>query len=237
MKKREKEALREIFAVPGPFRKQEFFRKTGVPVISQREFVRRQVGYMGKSVWVISAAVFILALWEMRRQTQDMPWAFSALTPFVALTIASENGRSEAYGMAELELAGRFSLKSLVLARMEIVGMANLLLLCALFVLAGKGDMAAVGRNGVYLLVPYLLTADCGLWIVRRVKGREGNYMCFGAAVLVSVAELLLRRNISFLFEAEAFFGWIAAFAVAMTGFWLQMRFFIRQYAAGVYEI
>ncbi len=237
MKRREKEALREIFAAPAPCGKRDFFRKMNLPAISQREFVLRQVGYVGKSVWEVSAAVLILALLEARRQSQDMLWILSALTPFVALTIATESGRSEACGMAELEMTARFSLKSLVLARMEIVGMMNLLLLCSFFIFTGQRSAAMPGRDGVYLLTPYLLTADCGLWIVRRVRGREGNYICFGAAVLVSAIELLLRQNIPFLFGAEAFWGWFVALVVFMAGFGLQMKLFVGHYTVSAYEI
>ena len=44
------------------------------------------------------------------------------LLPFVALLAVTEGTRSAVYGMEELELATRFSLKSVLLARLCLVG-------------------------------------------------------------------------------------------------------------------
>ena len=45
-------------------------------------------------------------------------WITAALLPFVALLAVTEGTRSAVYGMEELELATRFSLKSVLLARL-----------------------------------------------------------------------------------------------------------------------
>ena len=58
-------------------------------------------------------------------------WITAALLPFVALLAVTEGTRSAVYGMEELELATRFSLKSVLLARLCLVGSLHaVLLLC-----------------------------------------------------------------------------------------------------------
>lgn len=66
--------------------------------------------------------------------------------------------------MEELELATRFSLKSVLLARLCLVGSLHAVLLLCLTLLCRGTGAASFGRTVVYLLVPYLLTAygGCG---------------------------------------------------------------------------
>ena len=58
---------------------------------------------------------------------KDVLWIISALIPFIAMSILTENARSGIYLMAELEMAARFSLKSVILARMEILGKTSVI--------------------------------------------------------------------------------------------------------------
>ena len=73
--------------------------------------------------------------------------------------------------MEELELATRFSLKSVLLARLCLVGSLHAVLLLCLTLLCRGTGAASFGRTVVYLLVPYLLTAYGGLWLSRRLRG------------------------------------------------------------------
>lgn len=170
-----------------------------------------QICYIRKEVWAVSAAVFAAALLGAAEAQSGMLWIISALTPFVALTAVTESARSEVFGMAELEATSRFSLKSVMLARMGIVGIAHFLLLCLVLPFVENTEAVGFWRTGVYLVVPYLLTSVLGLWLVRRICGREGNYACLGAAVIVSAMELAGGQNAPCLYQTEYFGWWVAA--------------------------
>ena len=71
--------------------------------------------------------------------------------PHIFLSAAFSFSDSSEWGMSELEMSARFSLKSVVLARMVIVGIANIVLEMILALLAGGNLLETV----LYLLVPY----------------------------------------------------------------------------------
>ena len=112
--------------------------------------------------------------------------------------------------MAELEMASRFSLKSLILARMEIMGLLHLLLL-SLSAFAGyrQGGVSLL-HTGVYLLVPYLLTNTTGLYLSRRMRGRECLYAVLAAAVVVAVIPKIAKL----LYKEELFIWWLAMLGI-----------------------
>lgn len=101
---------------------------------------------------------------------KDVMWGISALLPFAAVSVVTEQNRFHIFLMSELEMAARFSLKSVVLARMEILGIVHLLVLLFLIPVCARLHGASVFQTGLYLLVPYLLTADAGLWAAWRTS-------------------------------------------------------------------
>ncbi len=175
-------ALRAASPAPDPARKRAFLRSLPVPPVSHTAFILGQAGYVRRSVWAVSLGVFALALAVGRTMPADGLWIGAALTPFAAMAAVTELGRPALYGMEELELASRFGLRSVTLARMGFIGLAHLVLLVLLAALGG-GDVL---RRGTYLLVPYLLTDLLCLELSRRVRGKEALYACAGAAVLVA---------------------------------------------------
>ena len=213
MNKNLKTALDAAFAAPAPAEKQAFLRKLPPRPVSHAAFMLSQAGYIRKSTWALSAVILVLALAVGRYAPDDALWVIAALTPLAALTAVTENARSSLYGMEELELATRFSLKSVVLARMGGLGLVHLFLLCLLSPLARVGAAAGLLPAGVYLLTPYLLTTLLGLAVVRRIRGREAVYVCGALALLVSGLNTV-QSSFSRLYEPEYFPWWLAALAL-----------------------
>ncbi len=202
--------LAEAYPGPDPARKRAFLRAAPVPPVSHASFMLSQAGYVGKAVWAVSAAVFVLALAASRLIPAEGIWIGAALTPFAAMAAVSEQGRAVLYGMEELELASRFGRKSVVLARMGAVGLVHLGALLALALLGG-GDAL---RRGIYLLVPYLLTDLLCLEAVRRVRGRESLYVCAGAAVLTAGLAAAMSQHRG-AYDPVNFHWWLLALAAA----------------------
>lgn len=193
MNRRMKEILREGFEAPPPVHKQFFLSMLPPQRISNFSFMLSQLGYIRKRVLVVSIFFVTVCLAGACFLNLDMLWIISAFMPFIALSALTESFRSAAYGMDELEMSTRFSLRSVVLARIGILGVFHLILLCLLMPLAYLHSIFNVLQVGVYLLVPYLLTDVTGLWAIRNIKGKEGLYACMGIAVFVSVIYSLLR--------------------------------------------
>lgn len=211
MNKELKNALKESFKAPAPIRKKEFLRSVQKPSINIFEFVGTQTAYIRKWVWGLSVLIFIVALIGAEYLERDMLWCVSAFMPLLALSVLTESGRSETYGMAEFELSTRFSLKSVILARLLILGVANLALFCLLLPFAHMNNGTSILQTGVYMACPYLFTAFSGLWAVRKVHGKEATYLCTGIAIAVSAGNLLVYQSFPTIYAGQGLIWWIAA--------------------------
>lgn len=224
-----KERLREAFEAPAPVDKERFLRTVPGPQISHAEFMVLQIGYMKKWIWAVSAFVFGLALEGACSWNKDMLWAIASLMPFIALSLATENARSAAYGMEELEMASRFSLKSVVLARLGILGFFHVILLCVLTPLSSRNSAYTVLQTGIYLIVPYLITTVFSLAAARRYHGKEAFYVCLGIAVLVSALHVVMSGGAGIIYQPDYFKWWVAAFIILSAGFIMECQKMIRQ--------
>lgn len=204
-----KKMLQAAYEAPEPLRKEKFLQKLPRAQISHMEFMLLQAVYMKKWVWIVSVLVLGIVLKEAAFVERNILVVFSALTPFIALTAATENIRSAAYGMEELEMASRFSLRSVMLARMGILGGVHFVLICCMIPVSLRNQMYGPLQAGVYLTVPYLLTVIPGLVAARRIHGKESGYVCAGIAALVSVTFFTLGS--SGVVYRERYFSWWAA--------------------------
>ena len=212
MNKRElKKALAAAYAAPEPVRKRAFLRAMPPAPVSHLRLLAGQAAYVRPATWAASLAVLALALLAGRVVPADALWVAAALTPFAALAAVTEGARSRLYAMEELELASRFGLRGVVLARMGAVGLVHLALRGILS--AALGDGGAL-RAGVYLLTPYLLTDLLGLAAVRRMRGREALYVCGGAAVL-SAGLVLALHGVKGVYAPAGFRWWVLALGIA----------------------
>lgn len=218
MNRNTKKLLRECFAAPEPQKKEAFINSIRLPSASCLEFVYYQTAYIRKWIWGFSALVFAIALIGAGYMEKDMLWCISAFMPLLAMTIVTESGRSEFYGMAEFELSTRFSLKNVVLARLGILGLANVLLICLLLPLAYMNSSVSVLQTGIYMLCPYLLTVFLGLWASRKVHGRGTVYLCTGIAFGVSFGNALSYHTFLEFYGERNFIWWIAAFVMLSAG-------------------
>ncbi len=207
IKKQEKEMLKQLFAAPEPKRKRAFLRSLprqeagiGTLLISQAAFIR-------KWVWAVSFLLFGSVVWLAQYTEQECIWVLSAVMPFGALLLIVEFARSAAYGMAELEMTSRFSLRTVLLARMSMLGAAQLLGLIPVAIVLGMQLL----KSGVYILVPYLLTAVLGLAAVRRLPGRENMFVCGSISVFVCALCPISRLYLPKLYGAEGFGWWMLA--------------------------
>lgn len=212
-----KKLLRAAYEPPVPRHKQGFLRRIGCfesRGVGWFRFLMTQVSYIGKWVWIASSAVFFTALGYGTLSDKNTIWLFSAIIPFLAVTFITESIRSEVYGMAELEMASRFSLKSLLLARMEILGLMHLLVLCFIALIGSGNSGITLFRTGVYLLVPYLLTDAAGLWIARKIRGREAVYGSLAVAVVIGFFPVFLQLIQDYVYDEKYFVWWLAVLVI-----------------------
>lgn len=199
-------ALEKAFEAPVPLRREKFMEQMLPPAHRSGDFLLVQFLYIRKRVWIFSALLFAAVLYASLVLSADTLWSISAFTPLLALLMVAETGRSERFEMAELEMATRFSLKSVLLARLGILGLGNVLLLGALVPIGLFHSKIPPVQAGLYIVTPFLLTTFLCLHIVRRYREREGIYLCTGVSACIGVLVYSSRLSFQALYE-ESFPG------------------------------
>lgn len=211
-----KEAIKNAFEAPKPLEKQVFIQKMNCSQICHSEigfgqFMWQQAAYIRKRAWVLSLAIFLMAVLGGCFMEKDVLWLLSAMMPFLAVSAIAENIRSEMWGMSELEMATRFSLRSVVLARMGILGIIHFATLSFIIILGYGEGTVVVFHTGVYLLVPYLLTDAVGLWLVRKIRGKEALYASMALAFVVGAFPVISRYTMTLFYQEQYFKWWLIA--------------------------
>ncbi len=206
-----KKGIREAFAAPEPDlqEKVKFLGMLPRSRISMLCFVLTQAAYLRKLTIALSALLLFPALKGACCADRNTLWAVSAFAPFLGLLAVAEGTRSVRYGMGEFEMSARFSLKSIVLARMSVLGLLDVLLLCCAIPLCCISSNNTFLQTGAYLFVPYLLTVNVSLWITRHFHSREAVYACMSAAVLVSAANAGLHLIADFVYQFSYVKWWL----------------------------
>lgn len=220
LKKVWKDALNQAYRTPEPKRKAEFLSKLTEPEMSGKDFIISQLGYIRKWNWLLAFVLFGIAVFGGIVKEPAIVRALSALTPFLALSAVAESSRSLRFQMDELEMSGRFTLRAVIMARMTILGVGNLILLGIICPVLLWQRQAAFLYVGISVLIPYLLTSLCSLFIVRRIRDKESLYYCSGVTVLVCGLQLLIEVAGIRIYELFKPAGWLGVLAVllALTG-------------------
>lgn len=215
MKKSVKRQLLMAFDSPPPVRKREFLRK--LPAKSGQSwgpFLLSQLGCIRKRVWCLDAAALALVLLGGGALEENMLGLLSALMPLLAAAVIAESGRSQRFCMAELEQAARFSLKSVTLARLSLLGAVNAVLFGILTAAGSRYLGSSWLCVGVYALCPYMMTSLLALWVSRRFRGRDGDALLLGVGVILSAGVFFAADTASWLYAGRYFGRWAAAAAV-----------------------
>lgn len=218
MNKELKKALKEIYGAPTAQRKEEFLKSIHQPSITNSSFVFLQIRYIRKLNWVFSVLIFLLALFGTKYLEEDILWCVSAFMPMLALLFVTEDGRSETYKMAELELSTRFSLKSVLFARLGILGLSNCILICTFVPFLQINNNFNIFQTAIYLFVPYLLTAFLGLFASRKTNDIQTNLISISIACSISIIYLILYKSIATLYTNQLLLLWIILFFVCVGG-------------------
>lgn len=213
MRRDMKNALKDAFSAPNPILKDAFLRNYPHTKISNVEFMLSQAGYIPIWVWGVSFMTFAIALFSTHFMKEYTLFILSLCIPFVALAAVAENGKSAVYKMAELEMASLFSLKSVILARMGIIGFTHAILFCLLIPLVSMEHTAAI-RVGVYLIVPYLLTTSLCLAFTRKFHNRDSIYLYLGIAGMVSALFMITQLLFSVCYRKENFHYWVGGLII-----------------------
>lgn len=204
--------IREICHSPQPENKREFFQylkeqemmNRRPRVMSHGEFLACQLFYIGKWIWMLAGSLLLFIIWISYRHPGNYPFA---LTPLLALGILLETSRSYRWKMAEFEHAARFSLRSVILARLFLLGTVNTTGLLIVILIVRPCFSCSLLRVFLYMMVPYLTASWLGSVYERMHRMDQG---------LGSIMICILSS--AFFAAAPAFFSWL--YEERLTVFW-----------------
>lgn len=230
-----KKGIQKAFTAPepDPEEKMKFLRMLPRSRISMLQFVLIQAAYLRKLTLSLSVLLLLPALAGAFDMDLNTLWTVSALVPFLGLLAVAESTRSATYGMSEFEMSTRFSLKSVVLARMSVLGLLDVLLLCCAVPLCCVGSKLTLLQTGVYLFVPYLLTVNISLWITRCFHSKGVVYACMSVAVSVSAANTGLHIIADFVYQFSYVKWWLLLLVILAGAMVYEAHYTINDTAAG----
>lgn len=212
MKRKLKEELCRYYEAPKPQRKQEFIRKFGIQKMNLPYLMWQQAKYISKWVWAASVSLCVLIYAAGHVMEERYISMIYGLVPFLVMLFVTESMRSYRYGMEELELSARFSLKSVVMARMMLLGIGNLAVLTVIASVLGE----CAGYHVLHVLTPYFLTAGGSLSIVRIVRGNESTFFCFLLTITVSFLQMSLSWRFEEVFASGSMPVWVVVFVTGV---------------------
>ena len=152
------------------------------------DILKQQTAGLG-FINAFAGLIVLFVFWQIALYCQDgdalMYARISAIVPLVALVAFSGMGRSEKYGMDELEMASRFSLRTVLAARLIIVGVIDAVIFVVLMIIFGQlANMGGLQALSI-VSVPYLITAWGCLLITRKLHNSMDMAACVGFGGMV----------------------------------------------------
>ena len=220
--------LNEICRAPEPEGKTEFFKrleeqsltKRRPAVMSHGEFLLGQLPYIEKRIWVLSGAILLFLMGICYNDPGKYPFA---LTPLLAAGVLVETGRSYRWKMAELEYSARFSLRSVMLARMFLIGAVDIVGLLIVICAVSPRLSYSMARVFLYMMVPYLCASFLGSVYERKHRADHGwgsIVICVLSSAFFAAAPFIYGR----LYEEKTTLLWAAAFVLLVCGLTDSMR-------------
>ena len=195
MKKQMEKLLAEAYAAPEPKKKQDFLMNLKPREVSMPEMLWQQAAYVRWPVWLFAICVMAIVIGGSILHLEDTERILTVLMPFTAAISVLETNRSTRFGMSEIEMATRFSLRSVVFARMTILGILYAVILCVsapVLAYAFGGKLLLLATR---ILIPYLGTMILSLIAERSTLGRKTGYTSVAIATLISFATFWLSQQ------------------------------------------
>ena len=208
--------LHAFYDVPAPERKAEFLRSHREAPMSLFQFFLLQVRFIKWTSWVMSLVIWGVMLFACLCFPGKMIWGLSAMAPFLATTLFTEIGRSRMYGMEEIEMVTRFSLKATMYAKMTIIGVLHFMLFVVFLPICMLFAKVSVITGGIYFITPYLLTVSLGTYTLRKNHGQTGYLCCLAESIFISFMNMFAGNAIPMIFAPEFLKDWIIALILGL---------------------
>ena len=184
MKTRElKQLIKGAYSITPSEKKTAFIQKYQLRELNYLQIICIQLQYMGGQFALLGGCVLTLLLGTVSTVGKDLTHLIAAIVPVAALIAITGLGRSARYGMDELEMSSRFSLRMLRTVRLAIIGIADFLIMLSISGLLKILTGAKLLHAFAFTAVPYLFTTFLCMVLIRRWHSPKNIYGCIVVAV------------------------------------------------------
>lgn len=183
-----KKMIANAYEVEPSYDKSTFLKQFQTRELHIWDVLRQQSKGIGLINLIVSLLVLFI-IWQIVLQSDSndiLEFArMSSLIPPIAIAAISGMGRSEKYGMDELEMSTRFSLRTVMSARLIVVGIIDISVFILLMIIFGQCTNLGMLQALMVLTIPYLLTAWGCLLITRKMHNSKEIGICFAYGMMV----------------------------------------------------
>lgn len=151
-------------------------------VISQVRFIKRSVCI----AQILLLAMCFFGLEFFHESMWQVAWV-SAVLPVFIMGGMLEMSKSFSDNMLEMEMATKYTLNQVLVARVMLLGGINFIELSLMFLYSGLKVEDFSFTLLVYMSVPFLMTTFLCLMIVNRIRGKEGGIMMMAIGMMISL--------------------------------------------------
>lgn len=193
-----KDLLKNAYKISETDREKVFLKKYEKRSMHIFDVFRLEFKYMSVRSMVSGMMLVLFFALISFSKNPELIWYISGLLPVAGLILISGLGKSERYGMQELEAASRFSLRFIKAVRMFIMGCATLFIVIATsIVMQEKTEFNFITILGL-IGTPYMLNAWGNLIVTRRWHEKENIYGCLLVALVTCMLPALMEKAISY---------------------------------------
>ncbi len=215
-----KRLIKNAYSTETPVRKREFLRAHPQRSLHYPRLLFMQLQYMKVQLTAVFSYVLASLLGALTDTNADVAGITAVFIPVIALIALTGLGKSEKYGMNEIEMSTRFSLRTIRTLQLIIIGTVSLAVMTAiswtLKKSAGTDFLLSIAMVGI----PYLMTAFLCMLLVRRWHSSKNIYGCIAIAFAVSIAmfgglEYVPAVSVGF-FRSALFLSFVILFLITV---------------------
>lgn len=182
-----KKMLADCYKVEQSEKQKSFIRK-----YQRRELIFTELLYIQfKYMWISCAAILILLLgvtaYLAITVDDNAIFLISSIMPFAAIIALIGLGKSSRFGMEELEMATRFSVRMIKSIRLVLVGIAGLLAVGVTSIVSFFFLNMQLRSAALFCAYPYMITTYACMIVIRKWHAKENIIGCVAIAAMVSV--------------------------------------------------
>lgn len=193
-----KQTLHQAYAITPSQKEYSFLRRYQKRQISVIQVLKIELKYMGvKSLLAGLIVWMILRGLTLTGGNTKIKWVIASILPVFSLVLTEFGGRSEKYGMEELEASSRFSLRLVRMIRMCLLGIFSFIMTFGTTMMFYPYLENGFFQSFCLVSIPCMVNIWGCLWLIRNWHARENIYGCIGITWLPVCCRLWYRTYIS----------------------------------------